>query len=567
MIFLLDMVAIFITATKDGRRLVMEHKEIALTYLKGWFLFDLAGMYMSHVCFVVSLCFCCPTHAASVPLDLILWLGSGASFNNSPGASASRSTKLIRVIKIFRIFRILRLLRLKRIVITLEIFLGLNFSAMAIAKYTVLIFLLAHLLACGFLYAGADGDGWMQESKADQLDQGGKYVAALYWAFTTMTTIGYGDVAARSTAERTFSTFCMILGGVTFTYSVTRIVHIAASLGKSEKNLAEKLESVNDWAGYHEFPEGLVADIKTYMHYKSSRSYFDEKAVISGLSVSLKRKVLKYMFENALKRVDLFRDSSAEFLTELMVRMQSEFASPFSLIISENSVGDSMYIVRRGFCAVYKGVERSDVESAIIMGPGQAFGEIALLADNITRTANVVALEWTDLAKITRACFEELLTMFPTERFKMHKYAQSKLDQFNKRKRNKTKIMINRLSAHPHHQEDSKEDSSADEDEEKREMIANFQQDHDATRSFIKNELKQSQIEELKTLETQYASDETLNTIDALYKQIQKLKLQWLMHLNAEIKNKRYMERVFGRPGGDRFEVLRQREEPKKVLK
>ena len=177
----------------------------------------------------------------------------------------------------------------------------------------------------------------------------------------------------------------MVIGGVSFTYAITRIVHIVTSLGNAEKNLAEQLENVSEWATYHEFPDMLVTDIKTYIHYKSSRSYYDEKAVLNGLSLSLKQKVLNFMFKNALKRVELFSNCSTLFLTELMVRMKSEFAAPFSLIIQENAVADSMYIVQRGFCAVYKGHERDDVQSAIIMGPGQAFGEIALLADNTTR--------------------------------------------------------------------------------------------------------------------------------------------------------------------------------------
>ena len=49
-----------------------------------------------------------------------------------------------------------------------------------------------------------------------------------------------------------------------------------------------------------------------------------------------------------------------------------------------------MFVIRKGFCAVYRGLSIADVQSAVILGKGQAFGEISLLADNILRTASVV---------------------------------------------------------------------------------------------------------------------------------------------------------------------------------
>ena len=166
LVFIMDMVIIMMTAIKDGRKLVTDRKLIIKRYLKGWFLFDFA---------------------ASVPIDLILWIiMSGGSFaTDGSGGRASRSAKLIRVIKIFRTLRIMRLIKMKRIVITLEIFLNLNFSVMSILKYAVTVFLLAHILACGFVGFGASGDtgsGWMKEVK--ELAQERQYVAAMYWAFT-----------------------------------------------------------------------------------------------------------------------------------------------------------------------------------------------------------------------------------------------------------------------------------------------------------------------------------------------------------------------------------------------
>ena len=123
----------------------------------------------------------------------------------------------------------------------------------------------------------------------------------------------------------------------------------------------------------------MVGDIKQYLHYKLTRSYFNEKEVLDNLSLTLRRTLLKQMYEQALKKVELFSHCSEDFVDEIMLRMVSEFSSPYSVIISQGAIGNSMYIIRKGVSAVYRGYTREDIQSAVILGPGQAFGEISLL--------------------------------------------------------------------------------------------------------------------------------------------------------------------------------------------
>ena len=52
---------------------------------------------------------------------------------------------------------------------------------------------------------------------------------------------------------------------------------------------------------------------------------------------------------------------------------------------------------------------------------------VQLLADNVTRTASVVALEWSDLVYITKSDFQGLISSFPREQFKIYKYGESKI--------------------------------------------------------------------------------------------------------------------------------------------
>ena len=178
----------------------------------------------------MSLCFLCSV--ASIPLDLILWLGAtgGVLSSKDQGEydNLDRSAKLLRsFIKMFRVIRILRLLRVKRVVLIIEFFFDFNLNIMTISKFIFALTMLAHLVACSFLVISSEDEGWIeQELLKGNIDQGRRYVASIYWTVTTMSTIGYGDVKALTMEKRIFSTVVQLVCAVAFMYSVSRMIHI-----------------------------------------------------------------------------------------------------------------------------------------------------------------------------------------------------------------------------------------------------------------------------------------------------------------------------------------------------
>ena len=144
----------------------------------------------------------------------------------------------------------------------------------------------------------------------------------------------------------------------------------------------------------------------------------------------------------------------------------------------------------------------------------------------------MVALEWTDLAVIKRECFEELLVMFPREKFKMHKYVASKLDGLQKQEIQRKKTMQEIRT-----QTFGVESPSSDDDDD----IARMHRESETHDVSYKDPLTPEKIKQMRQLEVEYAEDVTLKSLDALCERTQSMKYQWLTHLDADRKNQEYI--------------------------
>ena len=186
--FLVDILVNFRTCYFDDRHvLITTGREIVQRYLRTWFIIDVLS---------------------TIPIDKLM----------GPAGSNSRSLKLIRVIRLVRLFKLLKLLKMQSSQGNDEL-VTINPVVLKISKLLITLVFIAHFFGCFFAYltllhVNDDGDEggragferedylswWKSDGEvSDFVDNKSKvYLSAIYWAFTTMTTVGYGERPKRA---------------------------------------------------------------------------------------------------------------------------------------------------------------------------------------------------------------------------------------------------------------------------------------------------------------------------------------------------------------------------------
>ena len=110
----------------------------------------------------------------------------------------------------------------------------------------------------------------------------------------------------------------------------------------------------------------------------------------------------------ALRRVTMFEALDERDLEALSAVARPVTAAPGEIIISQDSEGESLYVVVSGQIRVYLSDETGKEIILGLEGPGAIFGEIAAL-DGRPRSASVAAMERTELLTIDGTQLRELL--------------------------------------------------------------------------------------------------------------------------------------------------------------
>jgi len=107
------------------------------------------------------------------------------------------------------------------------------------------------------------------------------------------------------------------------------------------------------------------------------------------------------------------KTGNEEFLKMLVSKLGTCFATPEEEVISQDMLGDDMYFLSKGDCAINITDEQGKEYVAVrLLTEGDYFGEIAMIY-KCKRTATVVSRNYNTMARITYDRYREVTNEYP----------------------------------------------------------------------------------------------------------------------------------------------------------
>ncbi|XP_066597714.1 potassium voltage-gated channel subfamily H member 6 isoform X4 [Prorops nasuta] len=394
--FIVDIIINFRTTfVNSNDEVVSRPGKIAVHYLKGWFLIDLV---------------------AAIPFDLLL-VGSDT---DELGLDKDETTTLIGLLKTARLLRLVRVAR--------KIDRYSEYGAAVLLLLMATFALIAHWLAC-IWYAIGNAERPTLKSKVGWLDilandthqfyshnnTGGpsiksRYITALYFTFSSLTSVGFGNVAPNTDSEKIFTIIVMLIGSLMYASIFGNVSAIIQRLYSGTARYHTQMLRVREFIRFHQIPNPLRQRLEEYFqHAWTYTNGIDMNSVLKGFPECLQADICLHLNRNLLNNCRAFEGASPGCLRALSLKFKTTHAPPGDTLVHRGDVLTSLYFISRGSIEILK----DDIVMAIL-GKDDIFGENPCIYTTVGKSScNVRALTYCDLHKIHRDDLLDVLALYP----------------------------------------------------------------------------------------------------------------------------------------------------------
>ena len=224
-IFVVDIIVNFNLVFYKNEEIVLERKQIAVSYLKRMFWVDLTGVF--------------PFAAIALAIA---------------GSGASTRTKLL--LGLFRLLKLVRLYRMQKFFSHLQYNSHISLMAFTLIRNFSVALFVTHFSAC-IMYFLARLDDFSDNTWLGplvfELNGFERYCTSLYWSIITFTTVGYGDFSPVNAGEQIWGMIFMMTNIVIASWIIGSITLLILKNDENTGEYREALQTLSQYSEMHGF--------------------------------------------------------------------------------------------------------------------------------------------------------------------------------------------------------------------------------------------------------------------------------------------------------------------------
>ncbi|XP_039387555.1 potassium voltage-gated channel subfamily H member 1 isoform X4 [Mauremys reevesii] len=255
------------------------------------------------------------------------------------------------------------------------------------------------------------------------------YISSLYFTMTSLTSVGFGNIAPTTDGEKIFAVAMMMIGSLLYATIFGNVTTIFQQMYANTNRYHEMLNSVRDFLKLYQVPKGLSERVMDYIVSTWSMSRgIDTEKVLQICPKDMRADICVHLNRKVFKEHPAFRLASDGCLRALAMEFQTVHCAPGDLIYHAGESVDSLCFVVSGSLEVIQ-----DDEVVAILGKGDVFGDVFWKEATLAQScANVRALTYCDLHVIKREALQKVLEFYTAF---SHSFSRNLILTYNLRKR------------------------------------------------------------------------------------------------------------------------------------
>ncbi|XP_032423152.1 potassium voltage-gated channel subfamily H member 8 [Xiphophorus hellerii] len=235
------------------------------------------------------------------------------------------------------------------------------------------------------------------------------YVTALYFALSSLTSVGFGNVSANTDSEKIFSICTMLIGALMHAVVFGNVTAIIQRMYSRRSLYHTRTKDLKDFIRVHRLPKALEQRmLECFQTTWSVNNGIDVNELLKDFPDELRADIAMHLNKELLQ-LPLFESASRGCLRSLSLIIKTSFCAPGEFLIRQGDALQAIYFVCSGSMEVLK-----DNTVLAILGKGDLIGSDSLTKEQVIKTnANVKALTYCDLQYISLKGLREVLRLYP----------------------------------------------------------------------------------------------------------------------------------------------------------